>query len=88
MGQRFATASGAVVQVRPDGTCIAVVCAVAPGRPQSAIAGEMLGLELLQMVLARGLENGGAHEEASVQNGADCMAVIGTFDLCGFKAYG
>ena len=80
MGSPFANAAGAVVQVAPDGSFQVVAAACPAGGLQSAISGEMLGMELLGMVLARGLpESECPHEARSVHNVADCTAVIKTF---------
>ena len=80
MGCSFANAAGAVVQVAPDGSFSVVAAACPAGALQSASSGEMLGMELLGMVRARGLPEGnGPHEMRSVHNVADCSAVISTF---------
>ena len=87
-GFRFATSPGSVVQRLLDGTFKAACVAVARHRCQVAVAGEMLGLELLGGILARGTPEGLPHEPASILNMADCSSVITTFQRhrCGREA--
>ena len=87
-GFGFATSPGSVVQRLLDGTFKAACVAVARHRCQVAVAGEMLGLELLGGILARGTPEGLPHEPASILNMADCSSVITTFQRhrCGREA--
>ena len=79
-GTRFANAAAAVVQLGADGKSFQTVCvALAPGLPQSTISGEMLAVELLGIILARGRPDGLPHTAGSISNWADCAAVIATF---------
>ena len=62
VGTRFANCSGAVVQPQPDGGFLALAVAANPDNLQSAVSGEMIGMELLALVLARGTPEGLPHD--------------------------
>ena len=77
-GYRFAVCSGSVVQVGSDGVHRAVCFAATPDCLQSAVVGEMLGVDALAMVLGRGtLANQEPHAHGSLEVGIDCSAVVG-----------
>ena len=78
-GTRFASASGAAIQLLPEGGFVALARACRRDGPQSAVAGEMLGMELLGMGLARGEPEGEPHAKGSINNGVDCSSVISAF---------
>ena len=76
VGTDFATCSGAVVQLGSDNVWRAVAMAVSPDRPQGAISGEVLAVQLLATVLARGTPDGEPHKEKTFSVGIDCSAVV------------
>ena len=76
VGTDFATCSGAVVQLGSDNVWRAVALALPPDRPQGAISGEVLAVELLALVLSRGTPEGLPHEARTFAVGIDCSAVV------------
>ena len=66
VGKRFGRSAGSAVQILPDGSSVAIIAAVPLGRSQSAIAGEVMGLALLGLVLARGQPDDTEHQDGCV----------------------
>ena len=79
-GTRFAVCSGSVVQIGRDGIHRAVCYAAPPSCLQSAIFGEMIGVDATALVLSRGaLEDGQPHAAGTMVASIDCSAVVGAF---------
>ena len=77
VGLRFASASGAAVQLGTDGILRSIAGPVPKHLPQCAVCGESYAVGMLGEVLGRGdLEEQEPHQPRSVQNGIDCSSVI------------
>ena len=78
------------MQIGRDGIHRAICYAAPRSCLQSAVFGEMIGVDATALVLSRGaLEDGQPHEAGAMETGIDCSAVVGAFGrFCRGQALG